>query len=207
MALRRKDIERVLTRVPPHPKPRADLEQVMTPPEIAADVVFEAFALGDIGGRFVLDLGCGTGMLSIAAGLMGAMPVYGFDIDEQAIALARTAAREAGVSQAEFDVMDVSDMGQLEAHTVLCNPPFGAQKRHADRPFIDAAASAGEVCWTFHLASTRDWVVARIGELGGTVTHELPFRFPIAAQHYFHDKPVRDVDVVVLRWTGPRAGS
>lgn len=204
MTLRRKDIERVLTRVPPHPHPRPELEQVMTPPEIAADLAFEAFHLGDIGGRFVLDLGCGTGMLAIAAGLMGAMPVYGFDIDEGAIELARTAAREAGVSQAEFDVMDVSGMGELEAHTVLCNPPFGAQRRHADRPFIEAAAQAGRVCWTFHLAETRPWVEDRIAQLGGAVTHALPFHFPIRAQHHFHDKPVKTVDVVALRWTVER---
>ncbi len=200
MASRRKAIERVLSQVPPHPDPKPELEQYTTPAEIATDVLFEAFHLGDIGGNLVLDFGCGTGMLAIGAGLLGGMPVHGFDIDEQAIQVAREAAAKAGASQVEFEAMDVSEMGAFSGDTVLSNPPFGAQKRHADRPFLEAAAQAGQVCWTFHLLETRDWVEGYIEELGGSVTHALRFNFPLKAQFYFHDKPVREVDVVVLRW-------
>lgn len=198
--MRRNAIERVLSQVPPHPSPQAALEQYATPAPIATDVLFEAFHLGDIGGEFVMDMGCGTGVLAIGAGLLGAMPVFAFDVDPEAVAVAEKAAQAAGVSQLEFDVMDVAEAGAFEVDTVLSNPPFGAQKRHADRPFLEAAAQAGRVVWTFHLLETRDWVERRIAELGGTVTHALPFHFPLKAQFFFHDKPVREVDVVVLRW-------
>lgn len=203
MGTRRKTIERTLTKVPEFPDPDPKLEQVATPAPIATDVLFEAFNLGDIGGKMVLDFACGTGILGIGAGLMGAMPVYGFDIDEDAIELAREAARELGVSQAEFEVRDVDEMVDLEADTILCNPPFGAQKRHADRPFLEAAAAAGDVCWTFHMAVTDAWVDDKIEELGGEVTHTLGFNFPLKAQFFFHDKPEEDVNVVVKRWTTP----
>ncbi|MDX1610828.1 MAG: METTL5 family protein [Candidatus Thermoplasmatota archaeon] len=199
--VRRKTIERTLSQVPDHPSPDPKYEQIKTPAPIATDVVFEAFHLGDIGGKIVLDFGCGTGILAIGAGLLGAMPVHGFDIDEEAIELAREAARKAGVSQAEFEVLDVSEMGEYEADTILSNPPFGAQKKHADRPFLEAANAAGQVAYTFHMAPTIPWVTERIGEMGGQVTHQFPFHFPLKAQFFFHEKPSQDINVVVLRWT------
>lgn len=200
MDTRRKAIETTLSRVPPIPDPDPELEQYSTPAGIATDVLFEAFHLDDIGGKFVLDLGTGTGVLAIGAALMGAMPVYGFDIDEQAIEVAREAANRAGASQVSFEAMPVEQMAEYDADTVLCNPPFGAQRRHADRPFIEAASQIGDVSWTFHLTETMEWVEGRIEELGGEITHTFRFAFPIEAQFFFHDKPVQDVDVTVARW-------
>lgn len=46
------------------------------------------FEFGDVEGRTVLDLGCGTGMLGIAAGMLGAGIVVGHDIDPRALAIA-----------------------------------------------------------------------------------------------------------------------
>lgn len=201
--VKRKTIERTLSQVPEHPDPDPEYEQIKTPAPIATDVLFEAFHLGDIGGKFVLDFGCGTGILALGAGLLGAMPVYGFDIDEEAITLARQAASELGVSQAEFEVMDVSEMADMPGDTVLSNPPFGAQKgnRHADRPFLEAANEAAEVAYTFHMAPTLDWVTNHIeAELGGEVTHRFGFHFPLKAQFFFHEKPEEQINVVVLRW-------
>lgn len=201
MGTRRKTIERALSKVPAIPDPDPELEQVATPAPIATDLLFEAYHLDDLGGKMVLDFGCGTGILALGAGLLGAMPVYGFDIDEEAVQLAREAARELGVSQATFEVRDVSEMGDFEADTVLCNPPFGAQDKGADRPFLAAAAEAGEVCYTFHMATTSTWVEETIEGLGGEVTHTFGFNFPLKAQFFFHENPEEDINVVVKRWT------
>lgn len=201
MGTRRKTIERALSQVPDFPSPDPKLEQVATPAPIATDLLFEAWNLGDIGGQMVLDFACGTGILGLGAGLLGAMPVYGFDIDEEAIELAREAATTLGVSQAEFEVRDVAEMGDVPGDTVLCNPPFGAQDRHADRPFLEAAAEAGDVCYTFHMALTDTWVEEEIEDLGGDVTHTFGFNFPLKAQFFFHEKPEEEINVVVKRWT------
>ncbi len=40
---------------------------------------------GDIHGKYVADLGCGCGMLSIASALLGAETVYSIDIDQDAL--------------------------------------------------------------------------------------------------------------------------
>lgn len=49
-------------------------------------------------GSRVLDYGCGSGILSIGAGLLGATEVTGVDIDGQALAVARSNAERNGVT-------------------------------------------------------------------------------------------------------------
>ena len=57
--------------------PDPALEQYMTPPVVAARLLFHAYMKGDIEGRSVLDLGCGTGILACGAALLGAKEVAG----------------------------------------------------------------------------------------------------------------------------------
>lgn len=73
---------------PPHSNPKIHLEQYSTPAPIAADLLWNAFSLGDITGKNVLDLGCGTGILAFSALFLGASRVTGIDIDEDAIVIA-----------------------------------------------------------------------------------------------------------------------
>lgn len=49
-------------------------------------------------GRRVLDYGCGSGILAVAAALLGAREVLGTDIDPQAVAAARLNSRSNGVA-------------------------------------------------------------------------------------------------------------
>jgi ribosomal protein L11 methyltransferase len=48
-------------------------------------------------GHSVLDYGCGSGILAIAAGLLGAKPIVGVDVDAQALAAARDNSASNGV--------------------------------------------------------------------------------------------------------------
>lgn len=70
-------------------KPKVDLEQYVTPPHIAAQMLhFIDSKYNDLYGKFVADLGCGTGRLSIGCILCGASQVTGFDIDRKALHMA-----------------------------------------------------------------------------------------------------------------------
>ena len=121
------------------PAPKAPLEQYPTPAGLAAEVAFIALGKGDVAGRRVLDAGCGNGILAIAAKLLGASEVLGVDRDPAAVEVAaRNAERVA--ADVTWRCADVSDVeGPFD--TVLMNPPFGSQTRHADLPFIDTALS------------------------------------------------------------------
>jgi SAM-dependent methyltransferase len=74
-------------------EPKIDLEQYPTCPELAASIMDMAVKRGDIGnpGQSCLDLGCGTGMLTVAAAFVveeGEF-VWGVDCDEDALTIAR----------------------------------------------------------------------------------------------------------------------
>lgn len=65
--------------------PKQRLEQYPTNAALAAGVLHGARARGDVEGKFVVDLGCGTGILSVAATLCDAAVVVGVDVDEDAL--------------------------------------------------------------------------------------------------------------------------
>jgi putative methylase len=163
-------------------------------------MLFDALARGDLVGRSVLDLGSGAGHLAIGAALLGARRVVGVDQDPEAIAVARSNAERAGVKceWVESPVAAYTD----GADTVLMNPPFGAQHRHADAPFWGRAlALARRAVYAFSLADSRTFIgrqaVARAARIETTrpVRWELPATFP----HHRKPRVPLAVDLWVLR--------
>ena len=204
--VKKQQLEMLLQKVRGHPRPSANLEQYSTPAAIAADVLWFAYAQGDIAGKKVVDLGCGTGILGIGAKLLGADEVISLDVDETALGVAMKNAQDLGVDLSLLTV-DVTDFPE-PADTVLMNPPFGAQNPHADVPFLERALATAPVTYTFHNAETEPFVRKKVGELGGTATHRKSYAFPLPHSMPFHTAEVRDVPVVMLRIErGAPAGS
>ncbi len=195
--MRRSEIVRALARVPPPDRPRAELEQVVTPPELAADLLYAADRWDGLAGRSVLDLGCGTGRLAIGAALLGAGPVVGVDADATVLERAREAARAAGVS-VEFDRRDVAEYDRPTA-IVLMNPPFGAQRAHADRPFWERAfALAERSVHAFALADSRSFIARRAVARHAYVLETQPVAWELGRTFPHHTR--RRVMLAVDRW-------
>ena len=197
--MKKQQLEILLQKVQGHPKPSADLEQYSTPANIAADVLWFAYAQGDIAGKKVVDLGCGTGILGIGAKLLGAEEVISLDVDEAALGVAMKNASALGVDLSLLTV-DVKDFPE-PADTVLMNPPFGAQKSdlHADIPFLERALATAPVTYTFHKAETEPFILRRVTELGGEATHRKAYGFPLPHSMPFHTEETKEVPVVMLR--------
>ena len=197
VCLKRKDLEMALQRVKPFEAPNPTDEQYPTPASIAADMIFLAYSQGDIAGLRVADLGCGTGMLGIAAALLGAREVIGLDQDQAALDLAKENATRIGV---EICLVrgDVSDF-QEKVDTVVMNPPFGSQRRHADRPFLEKAMKLSEVSYSLHNAITQDFLLELVSS--GGMMGEVLKRYKLEIPHTFafHKKAKRDVEVLLLR--------
>ena len=190
-------LEQILQRLEAVPTPKAAIEQYATPAAVAAEVVFIAAGRGDIVGRRVLDAGCGNGVLGIAAKLLGAAEVLGVDLDADAVQVARRNGERAAVD-VEWQQADIADvLGKFD--TVLMNPPFGAQTKHADLPFLDKALSLSEVVYSFHNAVTEAFLLRRIEAAGGRVTDRLAYEVPIPRTFRFHQEDVRRIPVVLLR--------
>jgi putative methylase len=194
--MRRSELVRRLEAVPPFLRPRPDLEQVVTPAEAAADLLETAVRLAGLEGSSVADLGCGTGRLAIGAALLGAAPVVGVDVDPDPLPLARGTAEAAGVT-VEFVEADVRAW-ERPVDLVLMNPPFGAQRRHADRPFWEAARRiAGRWLFAFSLAESRTfiarWAVARDARI--IETHPVAWTLGRTFPHHTHARAPISVDL------------
>lgn len=181
-------------------KPRAALEQYQTPAPLAARLLYHALMKGDIAGRTVCDLGCGTGILAIGAALLGAGRVIGVDIDERALDVAQ---ENAGLTGADvtFLALDLRDgcrerIGTCD--TVVMNPPFGAQKAHADRPFIDCAIALAPVTYSIFNAGSAQFVQAYTVQRA-EITERVGGKFPIKRTFAFHTQDIQEIEVEILR--------
>ena len=107
--MKKNELERTLQKIPPQSKPKPGLEQYSTPAWIAADILYIAYAQGNIADKKVVDLGCGNGIFSIGSWLLGARSVLGIDIDPDAIEDARRNAAAAG-ADIELLTADVTSL-------------------------------------------------------------------------------------------------
>ncbi len=77
------------------------------------------------GSETVLDLGCGSGILSLAARLLGAGSVYGLDKDETAVRFSRMNARNNAMEEVKFVTADLNETGSWPilpaANLILAN--------------------------------------------------------------------------------------
>ena len=196
-----KQLEMILQRVSGFRKPRASLEQYQTPAPLAARLLYHALMKGDIEGKRVADLGCGTGILAIGAALLGAEAVTGADIDEGALAVARENAERTGadVSFLALDLREAGCPGGIGAcDTVIMNPPFGAQKAHADRPFIDCALAIAPVTFSIFNAGSAPFVTTYTAGRA-EITERVGGAFPIKRTFAFHTRDVQEIEVEILR--------
>jgi ribosomal protein L11 methyltransferase len=72
-------------------------------------------------GKQVIDYGCGSGILGLAALLLGADHVVGVDTDPQALEASRENARRNGVDDGKLDLFLPDDEPETKADIVLAN--------------------------------------------------------------------------------------
>lgn len=173
-----KQLESYLQNLDDFESPKVGLEQYATPPHIAAhmlDIVNSNY--NDLEGKFVADLGCGTGRLSVGSLLCGATYVIGFDIDGDAL---RTSLQSLGEGESDEDIgscayqsfpnlnfiqADVADESaddfwrsfEDKFDTVIMNPPFGTKVNAGlDMVFLKRALKLTTgVVYSLHKTSTR----------------------------------------------------
>jgi len=195
--MRREELVRRLQSVPLPPSPSAPLEQVVTPAEAAADLLAALDRHVGLESRSVLDLGSGTGRLAIGAALLGAHPVTAVEVDARLVPIARAAAR-AVHANVTFHVSDVIDWDR-GAEVVVMNAPFGAQRRHADRPFWDRAFSLAErAIGAFASSASRTFIARLALDRGAHVieVEPVPWNLPRTFPHHRAAK----VRLAVDRW-------
>jgi putative methylase len=195
--MKKKKLEILLQGLKTFNSPKAHLEQYTTPSNITADILYLAYSLDDIAGKKVLDLGCGCGIFGIGAALLGAESVIGMDVDEGAIAIAKENAHDLDLDIG-FEVGDIESFNG-KGDCVLQNPPFGAQNKHADRPFLEKALDVADIVYSLHLSKTRDFVEKLTNKLNADITHTKGYDFEIPHTFTFHTKEKLDFEITMFR--------
>jgi len=197
--MKKKKLEMYLQQIPTFEKPDPQLEQYITPAEIASDIIYIAFQFGDLENKTVVDLGCGTGIFSVGAYVAGAKEIIGIDIDENAIEISKEFANKNNLD-IDYITKNVEDVDTL-CDTVIMNPPFGAQKSNirADRAFIEKAFQISDVIYYLHLSKTTPFIEKMISSLKGEITLKKDYVFRMKYAFDFHKKKMQNFDVTLLR--------
>ncbi len=167
--IRKLDLEMLLSRIEPHPSPRPSLEQYTIPADVAATMLYiVAYTYNDVIDKTVLDLGCGTGRLALGAAFLGAKQAIGVDVDKTAVKTAFKNAEKTGLkNKVQWIIADI-DAIQGKVDVVLQNPPFGVQKRKADRKFLEKALEVSNRIYSLHKSSRRDEAFIKKLRVSGT---------------------------------------
>jgi putative methylase len=191
------ELRRILSQVSDFEDPRIKLEQYITPPALAADLIHTAYMQGDIEGKKVVDLGAGTGILAIGAAKAGGK-IVGVEKDEDALEAAQENAEnaDAEISFVEEDVEDFD--GDFD--TVVMNPPFSV---HSDigLSFWEKAVELSDAVYGISPRGARDSIksLVRISDhrLGGVQEYDIV----LPASYGFHTQEGREtpVDLIITR--------
>lgn len=202
LSLSKKQLEIVLELVPPHSKPKVQLEQYTITSHTAAEMLFIAARLHDnIKDKRIIDLGCGTGRLAIGAALLNAKEVVGLDLDPVAVNIARQSSEKMNLHRKiQWIASDLEGVtGRFD--TVLQNPPFGVRRRGADRAFVRKALAIGSVVYSLHKSGERNRVFIKslVSKHKATITDLYQMTLMIPHTFRFHSKKEHVVPVDLYR--------
>ncbi|HJX05942.1 MAG TPA: METTL5 family protein [Candidatus Nanoarchaeia archaeon] len=199
----KKQLSILLSRLKAFDKPEMKLEQHPTDSEIAGEVLWNAFMQEDVKGKVIADLGCGTGVLGLGALLLGAKKAFLVDIDAEAveIAMQNKDFLEKETGQRLDAVFSAGDIGVFDekADVVIMNPPFGTKNENIDTVFLLKAMSLARIIYSFHKASTKNFIDRLISESNFETTHYQEYDFPLKMSMPQHKKRIERIRVGLWR--------
>jgi len=191
--------------------PKLELEQYCIDAQSAVDIVyFAGVEFNDIKNQLVIDLGAGTGRLSIACAYLRASYVLSVDIDINALRILKANINSLGLENIILPICSdinhfeiVRQLLQKELHiTTIENPPFGVQKKTADRYFLQKAFSFSDVVYSIHLANQKvhQFITSFIKKFNWAIDYVFPFQLKLNRTYEFHKEKTKSVDVNIYRF-------
>ncbi|MBI2671514.1 methyltransferase [Candidatus Woesearchaeota archaeon] len=192
--MNKKQLSIILSKLKPADELNVKLEQYQTEGELAGEIIWKAFLNNDINEKIIADLGCGNGILGIAALLLGAKKVYFLDIDKHSIKTAMENYTKLKLKNGFFLNSDVKNFNK-KIDTIIMNPPFGVQKEHSDRVFLEKAMLAGNVIYSLHKIESKNFINSFSKKLGFRVENIYKYKFLLKQSYKFHKSKSLYVDV------------
>ena len=197
--------------------PKIELEQYCIDAQSAVDIVyFAGVEFNDIKNKLVIDLGTGTGRLSIACAYLRASYILSVDIDMNALRILKTNIYDLGLENIilpicsdvnHFDI--VRELLPMDLHiTTIENPPFGVQKKTADRFFLQKAFSFSDVVYSIHLANLKvhQFLTSFIKKFNWKIDYVFPFQLKLNRTYEFHTLKTKFINVNIYRFKRKEEG-
>lgn len=183
-------------------KPDVQLEQYVTPADIAAQVLWRAHLAGDILDKHILDLGAGTGILGLGALLLGAQKVTFIEQDVNAV---RILEKNLAQLNEKYELGDTKivlaqvNYTDISADVIITNPPFGTRNKGIDKRFLDYALTHAKIIYSFHKTSTLSHLRNHIRILDARIVEEISFSFELKETMEHHTKRIERIEVTCLK--------
>lgn len=188
----KKQLEVKLSKLKQITSPKANLEQYITPSDIAAEVLWTAYMNKDIKNKIIADLGCGNGILGIGALLLKAIKVYLIDTDSSSILTTKENTKDLRNFIIIHD--EVNNFNE-KVDVVIQNPPFGVQNQHADRVFLIKAMEISNKIYSLHKIESESFIRALASDNNFKLNQVLRFKFKLKKTQEFHTKKIHKVNV------------
>ena len=211
MKINKKQLISIIQNTESFTTPKIELEQYCIDALSAVDIIyFAGFEFNDINNKLVIDLGSGTGRLSIASAFLKPSMVLSVDIDLLALNILKENIFRLGLENVILPLCnDVNYLGfskeplfsNLKITTIM-NPPFGVQKRTADRIFLEKAFSISDVVYSIHLAGEKvfNFISKFCEKYNWHIDNFFPYEMILERSFQFHTKKVKSIDVNIFRF-------
>jgi len=186
--------------------PKDYLEQYQTPASVAGEMIHYISNNYSIQNYSIADLGCGTGILGIAAALCGCKNVFLFDIDEEALEIAKNNVESLELNDniqiIQTDVNQLKLCKKLNKYfdLVVTNPPFGIRSENgADVEFLKTASYlCNNTIFSLHKFSTVNFLKKFYNKNGISDIKSFKIEYNLPKTYKFQKKKEKNIDVVCL---------
>ena len=186
--------------------PKDYLEQYQTPPSIAGEMIHYISNNYSLNNYSIADLGCGTGILGISAALCGCKNVFLFDIDGEALDIAKNNIEqlelEDNIQIIQMDVNQLRQCNKLNKYfdLVITNPPFGIRSENgADIEFLKTASYiCNNTIFSLHKFSTINFLKKFYNKNGINDIKSFKIEYNLPKTYKFQKKKEKNIDVVCL---------
>jgi putative methylase len=211
MKINKKELISIVQNTETFIKPVIELEQYSIDASCAVDLIYYAgFEYNDIKNAIIVDLGAGTGRLSISSAFFKANFILSVDIDINALNILKRNILNLNLTQIIFPIC--ADIEHIEISkknipksmkiTTIMNPPFGVQTKFADRIFLERAFSYSDIVYSIHLANKKvqKFIINYIKKFNWKIDNILPFKMVLENTFPFHTQKTKNVNVDVYRF-------
>ena len=196
-----------LQQVEPFSEPKVDLEQYSTSAEDAGNMFHSISQVINLKDSIIADLGCGTGILGIAAALCGCENVFLFDIDNDALDIAKQNIQELNLEnniqiiQADVNSLVVWERLHKYFDIVVTNPPFGIRShKGADIEFLKVASKiCKNTIFSLHKLSTLNYLKKFYNKNNVKDINSFSMNYDLDKTYKFHKKDKKNIEVVCLQ--------